>query len=60
MRKKELKKMAFRLAGFRLQVELGDFENWTFEDGLTQQDKETLLILVDEIAMSLSQKGRIN
>jgi len=58
MTKKELKKIAYGLAGFRLQIELGDFENWTFDDeGLSQKDKDTLQTLVYNIAISLSEKS---
>jgi hypothetical protein len=57
MTKKELIKMAYREAGFRLQELICYSDGWTLECGLTQKDRETLLGFMDEISIDLAKKG---
>jgi hypothetical protein len=57
MNKKELRKMALREAGFRLQELIFYSDGWTLECELTQKERETLLGFVDEISIELAKKG---
>ena len=57
MTKKELQKMAYREAGFRLQESIYYSDGWILEKELTPKDKETLLDFMDEISMELAKKG---
>lgn len=57
MTKKELQKMAYREAGFRLQESIYYSDGWILEKELTPKDKETLLDFMDEISMDLAKKG---
>jgi hypothetical protein len=57
MNKKELRKMAYREAGFRLQGLIYYSDGWILEKKLTQKDRETLIGFVDEISMELAKKG---
>jgi hypothetical protein len=57
MTKKELQKMAYREAGFRLQESIYYSDGWILEKELTQKDRKTLLGFVDEISMDLAKKG---
>jgi hypothetical protein len=57
MTKKELRKMAYREAGFRLQELIYYSDGWILEKELTQKDRETLIGFVDEISIELAKKG---
>jgi hypothetical protein len=57
MNKKELRKMAYREAGFRLQELIFYSDGWILEKKLTQKDRETLIGFVDEISIELAKKG---
>jgi hypothetical protein len=57
MTKKELQKMAYMEAGFRLMESIHYSDGWILEKELTQKERETLLGFMDEISMDLAKKG---